>query len=182
MADVSENQMKLWRAAREDLEDVLDEVFENGDYDLDAQNEKGLTALHLAAQNTSIWVIEKLVDKIVETDGDIDPVAGPRADPYTEGDTPLHIALAQLIRSPDKGKIHIVAQLINAGADTDKEDHNGVTGNGLLEKLQAQDEATYDELESVINEDADEEDEAPPVPARRRVELSADDFANGARR
>ncbi|KAI0829022.1 ankyrin repeat-containing domain protein [Trametes gibbosa] len=100
------NNERLLAAARADNEDMLLEVFEEGNFDINAQDGLGNTALHYAASHGYLEILEH----ILEYDGcDVDPQN------RIEKATPLHLAL----RIEDAEVRHAVtSSLLDAGADT----------------------------------------------------------------
>ncbi|KAI0253194.1 ankyrin [Lactifluus subvellereus] len=103
----------LLDAARTDNVDQLFDLFEEGKFDINYQDGIGNTALHYAASQGSVEVLNELL----EYDGcDVDYVN------RLEGATPLHLAVK--IEQPELRAL-IVDSLLDAGANThikDKED------------------------------------------------------------
>ncbi|KAL7285033.1 hypothetical protein ACG7TL_000124 [Trametes sanguinea] len=111
---------RLLAAARSDNEDMLLEVFEEGNFDINAQDGLGNTALHYAASHGYLEILEHLL----EHDGcDVDPQN------RIEKATPLHLAMK--IEDPELRKA-VVSSLLEAGADTKIKDKNGETAIGLI--------------------------------------------------
>ncbi|KAI0803221.1 ankyrin repeat-containing domain protein [Irpex lacteus] len=100
------NNERLLAAARQDNEEMLLEVFEQGDYDINFQDGLGNTALHYAASLGNTDVLEHILS---QDNCDVDPIN------RLEGATPLHLAL----KLEDKElRHHVVESLLEAGADT----------------------------------------------------------------
>lgn len=83
---------RLLHAAKQDDENLLDEVFEEADkvgesgtpFDINYKDGLGNTALHYAVKNTSISVLDGL---LTFDNADVDPQN------RIEGDTPLHVLM-----------------------------------------------------------------------------------------
>ncbi|KAI0673856.1 ankyrin [Trametes maxima] len=119
-SDGASNNERLLAAARSDNEDMLLEVFEEGKFDINAQDGLGNTALHYAASNGYLDILEHLL----EYDGcDVDPQN------RIEKATPLHLALR--IEDADLRKA-VFESLLDAGADTRIKDKNGETPIDLI--------------------------------------------------
>ncbi|CAL1694733.1 unnamed protein product [Somion occarium] len=114
------NNERLLAAAREDNEDLLLEIFEDGDFDINYTDGLGNTALHYAASHGSVEVLEHILS---HEECDVDPIN------RLEGATPLHLALQ--LKDPELRK-HIIESLLEAGADTQIKDKNGETVMDLL--------------------------------------------------
>ncbi|KAI9066481.1 ankyrin [Trametes sanguinea] len=139
------NNERLLAAARSDNEDMLLEVFEEGNFDINAQDGLGNTALHYAASHGYLEILEHLL----EHDGcDVDPQN------RIEKATPLHLAMK--IEDPELRKA-VVSSLLEAGADTKIKDKNGETAidlippedteiRALLRKAQAQASISHDDV------------------------------------
>ncbi|OSD00880.1 ankyrin [Trametes coccinea BRFM310] len=139
------NNERLLAAARSDNEDMLLEVFEEGNFDINAQDGLGNTALHYAASHGYLEILEHLL----EHDGcDVDPQN------RIEKATPLHLAMK--IEDPELRKA-VVSSLLEAGADTKIKDKNGETAidlippedteiRALLRKSQAQASISRDDV------------------------------------
>ncbi|KAF7307617.1 Ankyrin [Mycena indigotica] len=146
------NNQRLLAAAREDNEEMLLEVFDQGGFDINFQDGLGNTALHYAASLGSTDVLEH----ILECDGcDVDPIN------RLEKATPLHLAVR--IENPDLRR-RVVTSLLEAGADTRIKDKNGDTVldvlpadaeeiRKLIHKERAQGAISLDD---VANDDDDE--------------------------
>ncbi|KAI9000682.1 ankyrin [Trametes punicea] len=157
------NNERLLAAARSDNEDMLLEVFEQGNFDINAQDGLGNTALHYAASYGYLDTLEHLL----EYDGcDVD------LQNRLENATPLHLAMR--IEDPDLRKA-VVSSLLDAGADTRIKDKNGETAldlvppedteiRALMRKAQAQasisqdDVADEDEVEGEYSGSGSDED------------------------
>ncbi|KAA1467859.1 ankyrin [Dentipellis sp. KUC8613] len=121
----ADNNQRLLAAARDDNEELLQEVFEKGGFDINFQDGLGNTALHYAASHGSTDILESL---LTHEECDVDPIN------RLEGATPLHLA----IRLEDKDtRKYVVESLLDAGADTRIKDKNGET---VLDLLTADDE------------------------------------------
>ncbi|KAH9897668.1 ankyrin [Cubamyces lactineus] len=144
-SDGASNNERLLAAARADNEDMLLEVFGEGNFDINAQDGLGNTALHYAASYGYLEILEHLL----EYDGcDVDPQN------RIEKATPLHLALR--IEDAELRKA-VVASLLEAGADTRIKDKNGETAldlvppedteiRALLRKAQAQASISHDDV------------------------------------
>ncbi|RPD64662.1 ankyrin [Lentinus tigrinus ALCF2SS1-7] len=153
-SDGASNNERLLAAARSDNEDMLLEVLGEGKFDINAQDGLGNTALHYAASNGYLDILEHLL----EYDGcDVDPVN------RIEKATPLHLALS--IDDPEL-RAAVVESLLDAGADTNIKDKNGETPldlvspddvkvRALLRKAQAQASIAQSD---VANDDDDDEE------------------------
>ncbi|KAI0368940.1 ankyrin [Pilatotrama ljubarskyi] len=154
-AEGASNNERLLAAARSDNEDMLLEVLEEGNFDINAQDGLGNTALHYAASYGYLDILEHLL----ECDGcDVDPQN------RIEKATPLHLAMK--IEDADLRKA-VVESLLDAGADTRIKDKNGETPvdlvppedteiRALLRKTQAQASISRDD---VANDDDDDDGE-----------------------
>ncbi|KDQ31535.1 hypothetical protein PLEOSDRAFT_49912 [Pleurotus ostreatus PC15] len=116
------NNERLIAAARSDNEDLLVEIFENGDFDINYQDGLGNTALHYAfvASYGSTAVLEHILS---HDDCDVDPIN------RLEGATPLHLAVK--LEDHDL-RNEVVESLLDAGADVTIKDKNGETVSDLL--------------------------------------------------
>ncbi|KAM5539958.1 hypothetical protein V8D89_006461 [Ganoderma adspersum] len=111
--DGASNNERLLAAARSDNEDMLLEVFQEGNFDINAQDGLGNTALHYAASNGYLEIMEHILE---HEDCDVDPLN------RIEKATPLHLA----VRLEDaEHRAAVVASLLDAGADTKIKDKNG---------------------------------------------------------
>ncbi|TFY75695.1 hypothetical protein EWM64_g8316 [Hericium alpestre] len=111
----ADNNQRLLAAAREDNEDLLQEVFSEGGYDINFHDGLGNTALHYAVSHGSTDVLELLL----EHDGcDVDPIN------RLEKATPLLLAVQLENKALRK---HVINSLLEAGADTRIKDKNGDT-------------------------------------------------------
>ncbi|KAF8167272.1 ankyrin [Crassisporium funariophilum] len=115
----SDNE-RLIAAARTDNEELLLDVFENGNFDINCQDGLGNTPLHNAVLHGSTDVLEHILS---HEDCDVDPIN--RVDKAT----PLHIAV-QIEHT--ELRLHIVESLLDAGADTSIKDKNGETVRGII--------------------------------------------------
>ncbi|KAH9486069.1 Ankyrin repeat-containing protein [Psilocybe cubensis] len=105
------NNERLLAAARDDNEDLLLEIFEQGDFDINCQD---------GVMHGSTDVLEHILS---HEDCDVDPIN--RLDKAT----PLHLAVQ--IQHTDL-RLHIFDSLLEAGADTSIKDKNGETVIDLL--------------------------------------------------
>ncbi|KAI0756448.1 ankyrin [Daedaleopsis nitida] len=154
-SDGASNNERLLAAARSENEDLLLEIFEEGNFDINATDGLGNTALHYAASNGYLDILEH----ILEQDGcDVDPQN------RIEKATPLHLALR--IEDDDLRKA-VVESLLDAGADPKIKDKNGDTPltlvseddtevRALLRKSQAQASIAQSD---VANDDDDDDEE-----------------------
>ncbi|KAF9011349.1 ankyrin repeat-containing domain protein [Cyathus striatus] len=141
------NNERLLAAARTDNEEMIQEVFEEGGFDINCQDGLGNTPLHNAVINGSIVVLEH----ILSCEGcDVDPIN--RIDKAT----PLHLAIKL---EDEELRHHIVESLLDAGADTSVKDKNGhividyvsgddVTTRQLIRRSQAQAAVSHDDIAS----------------------------------
>ncbi|KAJ7650012.1 ankyrin repeat-containing domain protein [Roridomyces roridus] len=119
------NNERLLAAARADNEEMLLEVFEQGNFDINFQDGLGNTALHNAVSHGSTDVLEHILS---QEGCDVDPIN--RIDKAT----PLHLAL----RLEDlELRKYIIESLLDAGADTRIKDKNGETVLDLLSNNEA---------------------------------------------
>lgn len=114
------NNERVLAAARDDNEDLLLEVFEQGNFDINCQDGLGNTPLHNAVLHGSTDVLEHILS---HEDCDVDPIN--RIDKAT----PLHLA-AQIQHT--ELRLYIFDSLLEAGADTSIKDKNGETVIDLL--------------------------------------------------
>ncbi|TBU42252.1 ankyrin [Dichomitus squalens] len=153
-SDGASNNERLLAAARSDNEDMLLEVFEEGSFDINAQDGLGNTALHYAASNGHLDILEHLL----EYEGcDVD------IQNRIEKATPLHLA----VRIEDAElRAEVVSSLLEAGADPKIKDKNGelaisfvpdddAATRQLFRKHQAQNSISQSD---VANDDDDDED------------------------
>ncbi|OJT09571.1 hypothetical protein TRAPUB_13948 [Trametes pubescens] len=137
---------RLLAAARSDNEDMLLEVFDEGKFDINAQD---------GASNGYLEILEHILE---HEDCDVDPQN------RIEKATPLHLALR--IEDQDT-RTAVVSSLLEAGADTRIKDKNGETVfdlvspedteiRTLLRKSQAQASISKDD---VADDDDDDEGE-----------------------
>ncbi|EPQ60072.1 ankyrin [Gloeophyllum trabeum ATCC 11539] len=145
--DGATNNERLLAAARLDNEDMLLDVFEKGGFDINFQDGLGNTALHYAASNGSLDVLEHILS---HEECDVDPIN------RLEKATPLHLAVQ--IEDPEVRKA-VVESLLEAGADVTIKDKNGDTAADLLKpedteiralfrKAQAQKSVSRDDIAS----------------------------------
>jgi ankyrin repeat protein len=114
------NNERLLAAARADNEDLLLEVFQQGDFNINCQDGLGNTPLHNAVMHGSTDVLEHILS---HDECDVDPIN------RIEKATPLHLALQiQHIEL----RLHVFESLLDAGADTSIKDKNGETVIDLL--------------------------------------------------
>ncbi|KAJ2984448.1 hypothetical protein NUW54_g10508 [Trametes sanguinea] len=147
------NNERLLAAARSDNEDMLLEVFEEGNFDINAQDGLGNTgttpsAVRFITRAASHGYLE-ILEHLLEHDGcDVDPQN------RIEKATPLHLAMK--IEDPELRKA-VVSSLLEAGADTKIKDKNGETAidlippedteiRALLRKAQAQASISHDDV------------------------------------
>ncbi|TFK56421.1 ankyrin [Heliocybe sulcata] len=141
------NNERLLAAARDDNEEMLLEVFEEGGFDINFQDGLGNTALHYAASNASFDVLEHILS---HEDCDVDPAN------RLEKATPLHLAVR--IDDPEAKKA-VIESLLEAGADVTIKDKNGDTVvdllkpedveiKALIRKAQAQNSVSRDDIAS----------------------------------
>ncbi|OCH95701.1 ankyrin [Obba rivulosa] len=109
------NNERLLAAARADDEDMLLEVFEQGDFDINFQDGLGNTALHYAASHGSLTALEHILS---QDNCDVDPIN------RIEKATPLHLAVK--LADPEVRK-QVVESLLDAGAETTIKDKYGET-------------------------------------------------------
>ncbi|KAF9469525.1 ankyrin repeat-containing domain protein [Collybia nuda] len=141
------NNERVLAAARADNEDLLLEVFEEGNFDINCTDGLGNTPLHNAVSHGSTDVLEHILSR----EGcDVDPINS------IEKATPLHLAIK--IEHVELRKF-IVDSLLDAGADTSIKDKNGETVldiiplddtvlRGLIRKSQAQSSVSKDDIAS----------------------------------
>jgi len=114
------NNERLLAAARTDNEDLLLEVFDQGNFDINCQDGLGNTPLHNAVSHGSTDALEHILS---HEDCDVDPVN------KLEKATPLHLA----VRIEHVAlRQHIVESLLDAGANTYIKDKNGETAEDIL--------------------------------------------------
>ncbi|KAF7791078.1 hypothetical protein EIP86_002039 [Pleurotus ostreatoroseus] len=111
----------IFSESREDNEEMLLEIFEQGGFDINFQDGLGNTALHYAASHGSMDVLEHILS---HDECDVDPVN------RLEGATPLHLAVRL---EDEETKKLVVSSLLDAGADTNIKDKNGDTPFDLAE-------------------------------------------------
>lgn len=102
----------------------------NGDYGINyAERDGGLTALHVAARKGFREIVGLLLKEKVNVDCATKTADG------KGGETPLHMALRALTGNPGKksrlGLLGVVKLLLQAGADVNAEDAEGVTPRQL---------------------------------------------------
>ncbi|KAH8119814.1 ankyrin repeat-containing domain protein [Phellopilus nigrolimitatus] len=119
-SDGASNNERLLAAARQDNEELLLEVFNEGNFDINFKDGLGNTALHYAVSQGSTDVLEHILE---HEDCDVDPIN------RLEGATPLHLALK--MRDLEL-RNYIVESLLEAGADTTIKDKDGDTAVDLL--------------------------------------------------
>jgi len=120
--EAAQNQRRLIAAVRDDNEEMLQEVFEQGNFDINFQDGLGNTALHYAAMYGSTDVLEHILS---HEDCDVDPIN------RLEGATPLHLAVVMVhkhLREP------VVSSLLDAGADTSIKNKRGDTAIDLISR------------------------------------------------
>jgi len=153
---MASNNERLLAAAKGDSEDLLLKVFEvHGSYDINFQDGLGNTALHYAARNGSLTVLEHLL----EHDGcDVD------IQNRIERATPLHLALQN---EDEDERLQVVTSLLEAGADVSIKNKNGSVAADLvgqdeeLRELLRESQATKISIShaDIASDDDEEEDE-----------------------
>ncbi|KAH9854298.1 ankyrin [Lenzites betulinus] len=114
------NNERLIAAARSDNQEMLHAVIHGGNFDINAQDGLGNTALHYAASQGYLDILEDLL----EQDGcDVDPQN------RIEKATPLHLALRI---EDDELRLAVASSLLDAGADYSIKDKNGETALDLI--------------------------------------------------
>ncbi|KAI0066521.1 ankyrin [Artomyces pyxidatus] len=147
------NNERLLAAARQDNEEMLLEILEEGNFDINFQDGLGNTALHYAASLGSTDVLEHILS---HDECDVDPIN------RLEKATPLHLAVK--LEDPELRKF-VVESLLDAGADTRIKDKEGDTPldyvpaddteiRALIRKAQAQSSVSQADIAS------DDDDEA----------------------
>ncbi|KZP29313.1 ankyrin [Athelia psychrophila] len=118
-------QRRLLAAAREDNDEELDKILEEPDLEINGKDIFGNTALHYAALYGSTSVIES----ITCCEGcDIDPENKEEA-------TPLHLAISSTFIEHEEARVAVVRELLDSGADTNKEDQDGSTALQILDRI-----------------------------------------------
>ncbi|KAI0789561.1 ankyrin repeat-containing domain protein [Abortiporus biennis] len=147
------NNQRLLAAAREDNVDMIQEIFEEGNFDINFQDGLGNTALHYAAAGGCTEVLEHILS---HDECDVDPIN------RLEGATPLHLALK--IEDKELRKA-VVESLLDAGADTSIKDKFGDTPLDLISKDDTEIRALIRraQAEATISRDdiADDDDDEP---------------------
>ncbi|CAE6358506.1 unnamed protein product [Rhizoctonia solani] len=103
------------------FDEILEEVSNEKPFDINYQDGLGNTALHYAARNASISVLEKILEyehPLHEGEGGCDVDLQNRIDGYT----PLHLAVR--IKDADE-RLAVVESLLDAGADDTIKDKHG---------------------------------------------------------
>ncbi|KAJ2924358.1 hypothetical protein H1R20_g12744, partial [Candolleomyces eurysporus] len=148
------NNERLLAAARSDNEELLLEIFDDGEFDINCQDGLGNTPLHNAVMHGSVDVLEHILS---HEECDVDPIN--RIDKAT----PLHLAVQ--LEDPEL-RLHIVGSLLEAGADTTLKDKNGFTVPDIvssddtavlaaIRKAKAQDSISNDDI---AHDDDDDDD------------------------
>ncbi|KAF8600850.1 ankyrin [Ceratobasidium sp. AG-I] len=108
------NNERMLAAAKQDNDELILEIFEKeGSFNINFRDGLGNTALHYAAANASLDVLEHILEQD-ECDVDLQN--------RIEGHTPLHLA----VRIPDKDERQaVVESLLDAGADPRVKDKHG---------------------------------------------------------
>ncbi|KAL1676186.1 ankyrin repeat-containing domain protein [Schizophyllum commune] len=129
------NNERLMAAARDDNVEMLEEIFEQGAFDINYQDGfvlklivhptrtqhcHVLAALHVAVSHGSTDVLEHILS---HEECDVDPIN------RIEKATPLHLAVQ--VDHPELRK-YLVESLLEAGADTRIKDKNGETALDLV--------------------------------------------------
>ncbi|KAJ2957444.1 hypothetical protein NQZ79_g6873 [Umbelopsis isabellina] len=110
------NNELLLAACKNDQDDMLDDIFKEGGYDINFQDGAGNTAAHYAAKHGALNCLEKLVN---HDDIDLD------IKNTVEGDTPLHKAV--VYDEDPEIAIAIVELLLEAEADPRIQNRNQLT-------------------------------------------------------
>ncbi|GAN01088.1 ankyrin [Mucor ambiguus] len=108
MADeekTTDNDLML-AACRNDIDDMLEDIFKEGDFDINHTDDLGDTALHYTARFGSLTCMELLLNV---------PNINVNLKNKKEGNTPLHLAV-QYEDDPEVA-LNMVDILIDAGAD-----------------------------------------------------------------
>ncbi|ETW86673.1 hypothetical protein HETIRDRAFT_308219, partial [Heterobasidion irregulare TC 32-1] len=111
---------RLLAAARDDNEEMLLEVFEQGNFDINFQDGLGNTGVSRTASLGSTDVLEHILS---HEECDVDPIN------RIEKATPLHLAV--VIEDAEMRK-YIVESLLDAGANLSIKDKNGDTPLDLV--------------------------------------------------
>jgi len=120
------NNERLLAAAREDNEEMLLDIFEEGHFNINFQDGLGNTALHYAASHGSLDVLEHILS---HEECDVDPIN------RLERATPLHLAVT--VESPGLREA-VVLSLVEAGADTSIKNKLGDTAIDLITRKDPQ--------------------------------------------
>ncbi|KAI5121829.1 hypothetical protein M0805_003263 [Coniferiporia weirii] len=120
--DGASSNERLLAAARQDNEELLLEIFEEGGFNINYKDGYAHgDALHYAASFGSTDVLEHI---LTHEDCDVDPIN------RLEGATPLHLALG--LKDPEL-RDYVVENLLEAGADTTIKNKDGDTAMDLLD-------------------------------------------------
>jgi len=143
---------RLLAAARDDNEEVIEEIFENeSDFDINYHDGLGYTALHHAAKLGNLSAMEVI---LTHEECDVDPIN------RLDKDTPLHLA----VRIDDEElRERTVDSLLEAGADTYIRNKNGETaldlarGNKAIEALFQKSRASASVSQDDVASDSDDD-------------------------
>ncbi|KAF9812515.1 hypothetical protein IEO21_06154 [Rhodonia placenta] len=147
MSDGASNNERLLAAAREDNEELLLQVFEEGKFDINYQDGCAGPRTTYSASLGNPTVLEHILS---HEECDVDPIN------RLERATPLHLALR--IQDADLRK-SVAESLLDAGADTSIKDKHGETAfnllrpddieiRALMRKAQAQTAISHDDIAS----------------------------------
>ncbi|KAL1754924.1 ankyrin repeat-containing domain protein [Schizophyllum commune] len=114
------NNERLMAAARDDNVEMLEEIFEQGGFDINYQDGCYLPHVLVSVSHGSTDVLEHILS---HEDCDVDPIN------RIEKATPLHLAVQ--VDHPELRK-YLVESLLEAGADTRIKDKNGETALDLV--------------------------------------------------
>ncbi|EGO05392.1 hypothetical protein SERLA73DRAFT_174532 [Serpula lacrymans var. lacrymans S7.3] len=154
-SDGASSNERLLLAARTDHLDMLVDLFEDKDLDINFQDGLGNTALHYAASNGSVNVIE---DILMHPQCDVDPIN------RLERATPLHLAVK--LKEDREAMLFIVDELLDAGANMAIKDKNGDTALDLVPKNDTEVRTLFQRAQAELAISADDiasdEDEGGP--------------------
>ncbi|KAL1749306.1 ankyrin repeat-containing domain protein [Schizophyllum fasciatum] len=152
-SDGASNNERLMAAARSDNVELLQEVFDQGGFDINYQDGLGNTALHVAVSHGSTDVLEHILS---HDDCDVDPIN------RIEKATPLH--LAAKVDHHELRK-YLVDSLLEAGADTRIKDKNGEAALDLVPIEDTETRALFKQAQaqkSVAREEVVDDDDDEP--------------------
>ncbi|KAG6916859.1 hypothetical protein DXG01_004840 [Tephrocybe rancida] len=151
--DIKAADERLLAAARSDNEDLLLEVFEQGNFDINCQDGLGNTPLHNAVSHGSTDVLEYILS---HEECDVDPIN------RLEKATPLHLAVCIEHTALRR---HVVESLLDAGADTRVKDKNGDTVLDLAKDVDTRALITKARAEASMSmDDVASDDDGPAGP------------------